>query len=220
MPLDDAGAAGSTVTFTAKRLTTGLYLTNIAVKAGTGGIHITHPLFVTWMDTTASPDPVDSFDTIDMDLAQGMSAPIGSGLLLLENVPAGAELSVSFKKIGPSTGAGTGTLTGCKVVASFTTNAKPQLSTNCVSCHGGSNASASNALDMTMVNDTSTTGQTTACGQVLGRVNLTTPALSDVLVQPDPASGSAHPFHFATTAAYTTFNTALSTWITAEKAAP
>lgn len=219
MPLDNAGAAGSMLTFTAQRLTLGLYLSNITVTAGTGGVHLTHPLFVTWKGSTPSPDPVDSFDTVDMDLEQGTSGSVGGGLLLLQDIPADAKLSVTFKKIGKATGAGGGGLAGCKAVASFTTNARGQLSTSCVSCHGGANPGATNAVDMTKVNDTSAAGQMAACGQALGRMNLANTDMSGMFIAADPASGTNHPFKFQA-GAFTTYKNALSTWIAAEKAAP
>lgn len=217
--LDAIGPAGTTLTFTAQKLTYGLYLSNITLTGGATGVNIKHPLFVTWQDTTPSPDPVDSFDTVELDLAKDASSRIGGGLLMLSNVPANAKLSISFKHIGPAVGSGTTTLPGCKVVSSFTQNARTQLSTNCVSCHGGANAGATAAVDMTKINDTSAAGQATACGQILGRVNLTTPDQSGIFLAPDPASGVGHPFKL-TAANFTTFKTAINNWITAEKAAP
>lgn len=219
IPLDAVGAAGSNLTFTAQKLSQGLYLSKIAITAGTGGIHVKHPLFVTWQDTTPSPDPIDSFDTIELDVASGQAGSVGGGLLMLLNVPATAKLSIAFQKVGLSTGGGTPTLSGCKAVAAFTANARTPLSQSCVSCHGGSNASASNATDMTKINDTSADGQAFACGQILGRVDLVTPSSSGVFVAPDPASGASHPFKFPSAAAFNTFRTGVTTWITAEKAA-
>jgi mono/diheme cytochrome c family protein len=218
--LDSVGAVGSTLTFTAQKLTQGLYLSRISITAGAGGVHITHPLFVTWQDTTPSPDPVDSFDTVDLDVAAGMTGGVGGGLLMLENVSATAKLNIVFQKVGPAKGTAPPPPSGCKAVASFTTNARAPLSQSCVSCHGGGNVGASNATDMTKINDTTAAGQTTACGQILGRVDLVNPAASGILVAPDPASGASHPFKFPSAAAFTAFKTSLSTWITAEKAAP
>lgn len=215
--LDDAGAAGSMLAFTAQRLQLGLYLSNIAVTAGTGGVHLTHPLFVTWKDTTPSPDPVDSFDTVDMNVEEGMTGTVGGGLLLLPDIQSDAMLSVSFKQIGPAKGGGSSTLPGCKAVASFTQNARAQLSQSCVSCHGGTDGGATSATDMTKINDTSEPGQTAACGQILGRVNLTTPDQSGIFLAADPNSGTSHPFKLAA-GAFTTFKNSLSVWIQAEKA--
>ena len=219
LPLDIIDAPGSVLTFTAQKLTYGLYLSNIAITAGVDGVHFKHPLFVTWQGTTPTPDPVDSFDVVEMDLAQGSSRAIGGGLLMLANVPADAKLSVSFKQIGPAVGSGSTTLPGCKVVTSFTTNARPPLSANCVVCHGGANTGATAAVDMTKINDTTAAGQAFACGQILGRVNLVTPDQSGILLAPDPASGVTHPFKFSALA-YPAFKTSLTTWVQAEKAAP
>ena len=219
LPLDTIGSAGTVLTFNAQKLTYGLYLTNISVTGGPMGVHIKHPLFVTWQGTTPSPDPIDSFDTVEIDLGAAKAGAIGGGLLMLTNVPMDAKLSVSFKQIGPSVGSGSTPTGGCKVVPTFTQNARTPLSANCVTCHGGANSGATNAVDMRQVNDTSTVGQTTACGQILSRVNLTTPAMSGILLAPDPASGVQHPFKFSATA-YPAFRTSMTTWIDAEKAAP
>jgi hypothetical protein len=216
LALDAIGSTGSSITFTAQKLTYGLYMSHVSIVAGPAGIHINHPLFVTWVMTTPSPDPADSFDTVELDLAAGGTTTIGGGLLMLENVPMNAQLSVSFKSIGPSVGSGTTTLPGCKAVSTFTTNAQPLLSANCVSCHGGANSTATNAVDMTKVNDLTTAGQTTACGQILSRVNLVTPAQSGILLAPDPNSGVSHLFKFSTTA-LPNYQTKMNTWITAEK---
>ncbi len=219
LTLDAIGSTGTVVSFTAQKLTNGLYLSNIKVTGGPTGVHFKHPLFVTWQDTTPSPDPADSFDTVELDLAAAQVVAVGGGLLMLANVPATAKLSISFRQIGPAVGTGTTAPAGCKVVTSFTQNARTPLSTSCVGCHGGTNGGATNAVDMTKVNDTSTTGQAMACGQILGRVNLTTPAQSGILLAPDPASGVAHPFKFSATD-ITTFKNSVTTWISAEKAAP
>ena len=72
---------------------------------------------------------------------------------------------------------------------------------------------------MTKINDASTTGQTFACGQILSRVNLTTPDQSGILLAPDPNSGVGHPLKLSATT-FTTFKNSLTTWIQAEKAAP
>jgi len=215
-PLDTVGSVGSKVTTSIQKLTAGVYMSQIKITAGPEGIHFKHPLFVTWNGATPTPDPADSFDTVELDLAAGMTATIGGGLLMLPSVPTGAKMSISFKSIGKAIGSGTTTLAGCKNVPSFTTNARTPLSGNCVSCHGGTNGGATAAVDMTKVNDTSTGGQTAACGQILSRVNLTTPDQSGILLAPDPASGVGHPFKFSA-ANFTTFKTSLTTWITAEK---
>jgi hypothetical protein len=220
LSLDAIGSTGSSMTFNAQKLTYGLYLSRIQLVAGPTGIHIKHPLFVTWVTSgqtaTPSPDPADSFDTVELDLPAGATTTIGGGLLMLENVAMNAQLSVSFKSIGPSLGSGTTTLPGCKAVSTFTTNAQPLLSSNCVSCHGGANSTATNAVDMTKVNDLTTAGQTTACGQILSRVNLVTPAQSGILLAPDPGSGVSHQFKFSSTA-LPNYQTKMNVWITAEK---
>src|SRR5205085_412226 len=59
----DAAFAGQKVTFDAKMVGTSLQLSNIKVVAAAAmGVHVVHPVFVTWDQNLApTPDPVDSF---------------------------------------------------------------------------------------------------------------------------------------------------------------
>ena len=73
---------------------------------------------------------------------------------------------------------------------------------------------ATQATDMTKVNDTSPEGQATACGQILSRVNLADPPQSAIFIAPDPDSGAGHPVKFGGDAgAFGDFRDALTVWI-------
>ena len=138
----DATLAGQKITFTAKMVGTTLELTAINIVAAAGmGVHVVHPLWVTWdAMMTPTPDPVDSFSNLDETVMGGQTAPMGPGTLFLPNFASTAMLNVVFATIEAKSGSadgGTGTL-GCKSVASWTTDTKPQLTNNCTSCHGGS----------------------------------------------------------------------------------
>jgi hypothetical protein len=161
-------------------------------------------------------DAVDRFSEIEVDVAEGASAPVGGGLAVLLGVQPTSQMSVHFLSIEPARGTGGGLGGGCKAVPAFTASARQALSTSCVVCHGGANAQANAAVDMSAVNDQTPEGQAAACGQILGRVNLTTPPISGVFLAPDPASGTAHPFKFPTAAAFDAFRTSLLAWIDQE----
>jgi hypothetical protein len=74
--LASSGAAGATLTFTATQVngTADLYLEHITVKAGTGGVHVVHPLFESWPAgaMAATPDPQDRYFSVNVDIMTGM----------------------------------------------------------------------------------------------------------------------------------------------------
>jgi hypothetical protein len=71
----------ATLTFEATQLSTDLYLTNIKLKAGAAGLHITHPTFESWPAgaTEPKPDPIDRWFNVDINLAPNAEAPIATG---------------------------------------------------------------------------------------------------------------------------------------------
>jgi hypothetical protein len=220
-----ADLAGATITFNASFVGSTLELSSITVNAkGANGVHIVHPLFITISSGAKTPDPVDSFSNLDQSVAQGNSSPLGPGTLFLDRVGTLDQLQIAFKTIEKYSmgGGGDGGVVGgggCKDTAGFTANVKPTLSGNCVGCHGGNNLTATNALDMTSVNDTSQTGQDTACAQVKNRIDVNTPANSDVFLQTNPTNNkTGHPFMFnGSTTNWNNFVTSATKWITLEK---
>jgi hypothetical protein len=82
-------------------------------------------------------------------------------------------------------------MSGCKDVATFQNSAAPQLQQMCVSCHGGNNQTATNAMDLK-----SLTGQVNfanACNQARNKVNLGNKAQSPIIVTPVQKLNN-HPF--------------------------
>ena len=67
---------------------TNIELSTILIKTSASmGLHVAHPLWVTWdaaMDA-ATPDPVDSFSNLDETVFAASSAAMGPGTLLLPN---------------------------------------------------------------------------------------------------------------------------------------
>jgi mono/diheme cytochrome c family protein len=223
--LGPIGMSGSTLTFRLEQLAVGIYLSEIMLNAGPDGAHVVHPLFVTWTDGAASPDPIDRFSTIDLSVGPGLSGMVGGGTAVFVDVPPTAMLSVHFREVeasgegGAGGGGGGGGAGGCKALDAFTASAQPTLSANCASCHAGGNPMATQATDMTKINDTSPEGQAAACAQILSRVSLPDPPQSGIFIAPDPGSGTDHPFKFNGDAgAFGTFRDALTEWINQENA--
>jgi cytochrome c553 len=198
--LEQLGLPGATISFRLEKLQVGFYISELMANAGTDGLHLIHPLFVSWIDGTPTPDPVDRFAGIELDIAPETSAMIGGGTAVMVDLPPTAQLSLHFESAAAANGSGGGGgdggggLGGCKDVAAFTANARPALSASCASCHAGGNAAATNATDLSRIDDLSPEGQAIACAQTLSRVSLAAPDNSGIFLAPDPNSGAGHPF--------------------------
>lgn len=222
--LEPIGLSGSNITFRMEPLSTGMYLSELQVTAGPGGTRLVHPLFVTWTDSEPTPDPIDRFADIDLALAEGETGMIGGGTAVFVDVSPTAMLSIHFEVAETSDGSGGGggdgsDPGGCQDVASFTANAQGPLSADCASCHAGNNASATNATNMTGINDLDPAVQAMVCGQILSRVNLADPPNSGIFIAPEPNNGAAHPFKFGGDVnAFNAFRDSLTIWINQENA--
>ena len=213
---------GMAVTFQAEELTDqSLSLTNLEVHpTAKKGLSFEHPLFTVFPvgSSEGDPDPVDSFSNVVTDFQPGESGALGPGTLVLTNWQKGGKLSIAFETISvidPTAmgGAGGGMGGGaCSALMSFESNAAPQLS-NCVGCHGGNNAGATNAVDMTQLSS----DPDSACGQIRNRIDLNNPGNSQLFVTTDPSVQNTHPFKFGgNTANFNAFKTAVTTWIQQE----
>jgi cytochrome c553 len=223
VPTAGAAVPGAEITFTAQGLGTGLYLTNLAVVGGTAGVYMEHLLFVsTPMGKDPFPDQIDRYFATKLNVKAGSTSPLDGGTEdFLGFVPTDM-LEIHFKVIQAYKPDTTGTTTtGCKVLASFKTNAQSQLNTNCASCHAGANASATSAMDISKIAATTDADLLNACGQVRSRINFQTTDQSGFYLAPDPGSATNHPFKFnGNAAAFTAFKTAMDVWVKAEQTAP
>jgi mono/diheme cytochrome c family protein len=223
------GLAGTTLTFLYEPLATGMYLSDIKVTAGTGGVRLVNPLFVIWNGGAPEPDPINRFGNIDLTVQEAQTSFIGGGTAVFVDVAPGSDVSVYFRSatLADGTGGGGdpgggGTVGGgCNNVASFTANARSPLSTSCGGCHGaGGMADAYAATDLRAIDDLSADGQAAACAQTKTRINLLDPNNSGLFLAPDPNSGTGHPFKFPSTTAFTTFRSSVLLWVTAETEMP
>ncbi len=210
-PLDPS-LTGVKVSFTAKMVGTSIQLSALKVTTpASTGVHVVHPIFVIWdQNLNPTPDPVDSFSNLDETVFAGSSSPLGPGTLLMPNFAAGSLLSVAFTLAEPKMGAtgDGGTVMGCKALTMFVNNVKPLLQQNTctTNCHVGATPTAGLKMDATP--------DATLCQNLLGEINTTTPAMSKLLTQPDPAQNNGHPQKVNP---FTAFQTAVTNWINAEK---
>jgi hypothetical protein len=208
----DATIGGVKISFNAQMVGTSIELTNLKVTTpATTGVHVVHPVFVIWdQNLNPTPDPVDSFSNLDETVFSGTTAALGPGTLLMPNFAAGSLLSVAFTLAEPKTGSSDGgTISGCKNLTMFVNNVKPLLASNTCStnCHVGANPTAGLKWD--------TTPDASLCAVALTEINTTTPAMSQLLLQPDPAqTGNGHPQKVNP---FTAYSTAVTNWINAEK---
>jgi len=224
----DVGATipGAEISFNAQPLSSGLYLTNLKFAGGTAGAYAEHPLFVSVPAMgDPLPDQLDRYFALKLNTKPGAADPLGGGTDQFVGFQATDKLEIHFKVVGaykPDAGGGTTGPTGCRVLASFTSNAAPQLQANCSSCHGGANGGATAAMNTTDVLSTDPAKALAACNEVRTRVNLTTTNSSSIYLapDPDPNNKTAHQFKFQTAGQFTTFKTSVDIWVQAEKTAP
>jgi hypothetical protein len=207
IPLDGMGRPGS-IELDATFLSGGGFaLHAVTLMAGDGGVKLTHPLAVSWDGNQSPvPDPADTFPGV-YEAAGGQSALLGDAYIV-RNVTG---LSFAALKAETSNGKPKPPSASCKALASFVTNVKPTLA-QCRGCHGGGNAGATAALDMSALNS----------GNDAGLCQLLLPLAqngSGSLLVTQVAPNSAHPLRFQA-AQETQWTNAVTTWINAEKAAP
>jgi hypothetical protein len=220
---EGAGIAGAKISFVAVGVGTGLYLNNLKLVPGPQGAFIEHPLFVSVpTDPMEKPiaDTFDRFFNTKMNLMPGAPADqqqISGGTAAFVNFPPTNKIAVFFKSaqaFQPDGGGGGGGATGCKVPASFETNARTALNTSCGGCHRGTDQNATSALDLTGANAPNATA---ACNQTRLRVNFTAIDQSGIFLATQPGNAN-HPFTFGGNAAnHAAFKTALNPWILAER---
>lgn len=214
---------GMAITFSADELSADvLDLGQIEVHpTSKNGVHLAHPLFTVYpAGGAADPDPVDSFSNVDQSFDVGQAGELGPGSLVLTNWKKNARLSVAFEKIElysaspPDAGAEGGAPDGCNDVGAFTQNAAPLLQNDCFGCHGGANAQAKAAVDMSKLGKDAPA----ACGQIKNRVKPSDPAQSQLFVTTNPGGNAAHPYKFGgSDAKWQSFRTSVSKWIAVEQ---
>jgi hypothetical protein len=225
LALDGLGVDGTVIHFVATRVGGGMFLDGMEIVAGPTGAHLEHPVLVTWYDGMATPDPIDRFSTLDVDVPPNSTVSFDSGTVALTDFPEFALLSIHFDVVEPVTmvmpdeDAGMPMpmpSDGCTQLDAFRAMASPALGANCTRCHGGANAQATAAVDMTRVRATSDAELLLGCNQILGRISTSAPSSSGLFIQPDPAAGGTHPFKFGTTTEMNNFRSQILGWFEME----
>jgi cytochrome c553 len=225
LSLEPLGLPGASLFFVAERVGGGILLDDVRVAAGPAGARLSHPVFVSWVSGAPRPDPIDRFAGLELEVEPNRSVRFDSGTVVLTDFPAGSLLSVHFDAVGPLSGGATPGAdggvpmpgaSGCAQLTAFRDLVTPALTRSCTRCHGGGNASATGALDMSRVAAAGDADLRLGCNQILGRISPMAPSSSGLFVQPDPAAGTTHPFTFGTTAELNNFRRDVLAWFEME----
>jgi hypothetical protein len=169
------------------------------------------------------PDQIDRYYALKLNVAAGKTSSIDGGTEDFVGFAPTDMVEIHFKTLTAFKPDTSGTKQdGCKMLPSFKTNAQAQLNANCASCHGGANATAVAAMDLTSIAATTDDAKMLAtCNQVRSRINFQTTDQSGFYLAPAPAPGNTtnHPFKFQA-AQFTTFKAAVDVWVKAEQTAP
>jgi cytochrome c553 len=219
--LGTIGLTGSTLTFLYEPLSTGMYLSDLKVTGGAGGVRLVNPLFVIWEGAAPNPDPINRFGNVDLTVLEGETRFIGGGTAVFVDVTPGSDLSIHFRVAAFADGTEPGDDGiiggGCNNVPAFTASARAPIANACARCHGeGGQIDAMAATDMRRINDLTADGQAAACAQIKTRVNDADPINSGLFLAPDPGSGTSHPFKFPSAAELQAFRNDVTLWINQE----
>jgi hypothetical protein len=220
--ISKGGVNGASMSFTVDLMGSIIIFTDMTITApASTGLEIDHPIFAIWTGADAGPptgDISDSFSNLDQVVPAGQTAPLGVGLLVLDvaatigsNWSSSDKIVIEFTSltaVKDSDGGADAATSGCKALSTFVADAVPAIQANqCLTCHQGENATATTNLDLTMLG----TDNAAACAQALLQVNLTSPAMSNIILAPTGGI-PAHPFKGASAS----FKTMMLEWIDAE----
>lgn len=216
-PIQDPGA---NLTFT---LTEGVdrifRISNLKLTAGAQtGIRLKHPLFYFFSTRGTTLDPADSLARVDMTVASGKTATVGTGGVLLTNVQANipTRFGLAFESLERADPIMVEQK--CKALALFNPAVKDQLQPCAGMCHApGKNNSAFGAFNMEKAPSQDDKDIAVLCLATLGRVQR-----SNILIKqitPTAAGGTPnHQFYkINDAAALARFARAVDAWATAEK---
>lgn len=199
-------------------------LTNLQLTAGpSGGIKIKHPRLVYITAGGATLEPSDALSTVDVTADAGKTVTIGSGAILLPNVPASSSLvAFIFEQINVVNPMPVNIM--CKSPSLFTPPVTNTLAICASQCHSavGTKPEASRAnrafpMDASLKTDQ--TALASLCVDALGRINVTAPNKSILVqyVQPPTQGGIASHVFKLDDATFNSFKAAVSAWAAAEK---
>ena len=199
-------------------------LTKLALTAGpSGSLKIKHPRLVYITAGGTVLEPSDALSTVDVTAEAGKTVQIGSGAILLPNVPASSSLlAFVFEQIGIVNPMPVSVM--CKSLSLFTPPVSNTLAICASQCHSATGTKpeasrANRAFPMDAALKTDQTALASLCVDALGRINVTTPASSILVqyVQPQSSGGMASHVFKLDDATFNSFKAAVSTWAAAEK---
>lgn len=185
----DEYSPGATLTFFATTLENGALFDDLRINASSDDLHLVHPLFVVWNGARATPDPLDRFADVDDDIRAGTSSRMGEGSIILTRLQPDSKISIHFETL--ETSRDTSDEGECLDLSGFQSRVVPTLQDTCASCHAGSLAAASAAMDLSLLE---TDEQSPVlCIEILDKTTPENPAESDLLKAVDPALSNGHP---------------------------
>jgi hypothetical protein len=95
------GLGGATLTFSAQRVTGGLYLSSVRANAGNGGLEVVAPLFEACLAGSSVPDPGNAFTQVAITVEPNTSVTLDPGALAIAGWQTGEPLGISFATLTP-----------------------------------------------------------------------------------------------------------------------
>lgn len=192
-----------------------ILLSELKLVAGRGSaLQVKHPRFILSSGQGVRPDPGDSLSNVELTVNAGDSKDLGSGGVILTEVPPIASLGVAFASIDR---VGEQKMATCKALDKWAAGVRPVLAAPCAaSCHGGNNSVATNAFDMRGAGNMDPMVQLRLCVDTLARVDQMDVQKSVLIKQPTPAAQGGtqnHPFKLQDPGP---FRQAVVDWVTAE----
>jgi len=206
------GITGAKITFTATPMGDLMKFENVMLVApGSTGVHIVSPIFTMVPASGPEIDNTD-FSTTDLTVGAAGSSQI-TPVFYFSGWVTGSKVKLQFSKIEPATVSGSdgGTSqSACKDVTTFTNSAAPTLKSQCVSCHGGGNGTATASMDLTALNNND---YASACTQAHTQINLANKTQSNILLA--PLKQVNHPVQVFSSTSSTGYQ-AILTWVNKE----
>lgn len=99
------GLEGAALTFTMDAVGGGLYLSQLTLRAGPGGLRVRSPRFETCGDMPpAKEDPTNEFANVDLTVPPDGAATLGDGTLVFTQTPNTVKLGIRFEELTPQGG--------------------------------------------------------------------------------------------------------------------
>jgi hypothetical protein len=211
------GMSGAKLSFLAQIGGGILTMSEMKITAPTArGIRMTSPFFVIVPEKGPTISDSENGFAGELELEPAQTKDLYGGTLLILKWQPTSKLQLSFDKLEVLPAPDGGTTGGCKSVATFTASAVPAFKIDlgggqtCLTCHGGGNDVAVNAMDLTKVD----TDDAAACAQARNHINFADRPQSPIIATPT-GNANGNPNHPVKNAP-PSFVSGVLTWIQAE----